>query len=256
MKYYEKLSQMGTFEMKDMIAIINNASTVKSVLKEYLGKGYIIRVKKNLYAAVNLSTGNTFADRYQIGCAVAEDAYLSHHSAAEYYGFANQVFNEIYVTTKKKIVPFEYNNTRYTFVSPELYAGVISPETRRGIRVTDTEKTILDCINNMDRAGGLEEVLKIIESVTYLNEQKLIEYLNEFDKKFLYQKVGYMLEKHANDLRLSQKFFEHCQSNIGKSKRYLIAREELLRQEYNSKWNLIVEGRLSDILGQGGGELV
>ena len=39
-----------------------------------------------------------------------------------------------------------------------------------GIRVSSLEKTIIDCIDNIDLAGGIEEVLNALEQIKYVNE--------------------------------------------------------------------------------------
>jgi predicted transcriptional regulator of viral defense system len=57
------------------------------------------------------------------------------------------------------------------------------------VRVTDEERTVIDCIDRIDRAGGLEELLHAIAAMTYLNENKLLNYLEIYDKQFLYQKT-------------------------------------------------------------------
>lgn len=40
------------------------------------------------------------------------------------------------------------------------------------------KKTIIDCIDNIDLAGGIEEVLNALEQIKYVDKNKLIEILN------------------------------------------------------------------------------
>ncbi len=58
-----------------------------------------------------------------------------------------------------------------------------------GVRVTDMERTILDSINDLDKIGGLEELLRCLELINYADEEKLLLYLKlTFHKQVLYQK--------------------------------------------------------------------
>lgn len=61
-------------------------------IKAFLEKGYIERVRHDLYVVISLETGQPIANRFQIASAAVEDACVSHHNAFEYYGVANHVF--------------------------------------------------------------------------------------------------------------------------------------------------------------------
>ena len=113
LKYYEDLLLLGCFSRNDVTDITNNAKTADSLIREYLNKGYIERVRHDLYAVISLETKQPVPNQYQIGCSVFPDAYLSHHSAFEYYGYVNQVFNEIYVASGSRFNDFSYNGYTY-----------------------------------------------------------------------------------------------------------------------------------------------
>ena len=63
-------------------------------------------MRRNLYAVISMETGQAIPNRYQIASRVTDDACVSHHSAFEYYGYANQVFYDVYFTTEKRVRPF------------------------------------------------------------------------------------------------------------------------------------------------------
>ena len=69
-----------------------------------------------------------------------------------------------------------------------------------GIRVSSLEKTIIDCIDNIDLAGGIEEVLNALEQIKYINENKLLEILKIINcqLQMIYKKLlidNYLKEK-------------------------------------------------------------
>ena len=158
---------------------------------------------------------------------------ISHHSAFEYYGFANQVYNEVYVSSETRFNSFEYDNITYKYVASRMAEGVVVAKNTTGVRITDLERTVIDSIHDLNKIAGLEELLNCLEGVRFLNEDKLRLYLDHYDTQGLYQKTGFLL----GQLKVSKDFIEYCQSKIGKSKKYLIG-EPKGSSNYNREWEL------------------
>ncbi|MDR0461100.1 MAG: transcriptional regulator [Nitrososphaerota archaeon] len=239
MKYYSELAKMQCFTKTDLQKIIGNTNTTASILKQYQKKNYIKQIKRNLYATVSLETDQIIPTRYKIATTITEDTYLSHHTAFEYYGCANQVFNTVYVSSKTRFTPFKFNNITYKYLYPRLTVGIVKNPDE--ICVTDMEQTILDSINDFEKIAGLEEVLQCIELIPYVDENKLLTYLQLYNKQFLYQKTGYLLSQLKKPLRLSDHFFDKCKHHIGQSIRYL--HKNLIFSEnsevvYDKHWQL------------------
>jgi hypothetical protein len=109
---------------------------------------------------------------------------------------------------------------------------------------------VLDGINDFDKVMGLEELLRNIDMIPYLSEEKLLSYLAVYNKKALYQKTGYILEHFKDSLRLSDDFFKQCETKIGKSKRYFSKYENFV-QKYNARWQLVAPDNLMGIIQKG-----
>ena len=56
MKYYEDLLLLGCFSRSDVEKLTHNAKTAGSLIDSYLAKGYIERVRQDLYAVISLET--------------------------------------------------------------------------------------------------------------------------------------------------------------------------------------------------------
>ena len=249
MKYYKKLAELQCFTRADVERLTGNAETANSLLTNYQKKNYIESVKRNLYVSVSLETGQAIPNRYRIASNITDGAYISHHSAFEYYGYANQVFYEVYVSGDKRFNPFEHDDIAYCYIAPRVNVGVeMKPD---GVRVTDIERTVLDSINDFEKITGLEELLRCLELVPLINEEKLLEYLERYGKQFLYQKTGYVLNHLKNELRISERFFSVCEQKISKSVRYLYNGIEYEKNAFDNRWQLFVPGNLLKILSQG-----
>ncbi|NLG94514.1 MAG: transcriptional regulator [Acetomicrobium flavidum] len=252
MKYYKPLLRKGCFTRHNVVKMSGNQNTASSIIRNYLKKGYIQSVKRNLYVAVDLIDDEPIVNRYVIASSLTDSAYISHHTALAYYGYANQVFYDVYVSSEKRFHDFEFGGFTYRYVMPRLDIGVV--EKPDGVKVTDLERTIIDSINDFERIGGLEELLRCLEIIPYVNEAKLLMYLKCYNKQILFQKTGYILEYFKDSLKLSDAFFKTCAAAIAKSVRYLYRGLDKENATYNKRWRLIVPTNLMAIISEGVGE--
>lgn len=234
--YYELLGQ-PVFTAEYVRKYYNNVNSTRSALKRLLKQNLILKIRNNLYTCVSGETGAPVASRYQIACKITDTAYLSHHTAAEYHGFSDQVYYDVYVASATRFRDFEFDGYTYKYISAKSGSGVEEVKYSGGVRVTDLERTLADSIEDMDKISGIEEIISMIRQIRKIDEKKLRVYLNERDKNFLYQKTGWLLETYGN-AGISDSFYQFCRNHIGKSKRYLS--KDITKGIYNSKWKLIV----------------
>jgi len=81
MKYYEQLLKMGCFSWDELCAIVGNKKSADSIVRNYSRKGYIQSVKRNLYIAVDLATGESVVNKFRIAGKITPTSYVSHHAA-------------------------------------------------------------------------------------------------------------------------------------------------------------------------------
>lgn len=255
MDKYSELAKLSVFSIKDVEKLTNNVKTAYSLLNRMMKRGQVKKIRQNIYSCVNPATDQVVASRYQIACAVTNTAYISHHSAFEFYGLANQVYYEVYISSETKFRDFEFEGINYKYVASKLKDGIVEARNTTGVRVTDLERTVIDGIKDFERIGGFEELLNCLEGVHYLDEIKLKAYLGGYDTQVLYQKTGYLLEHYRKDMQLSDEFIQYCKGRIGKSTRYLL-QEGADDNYYNNEWKLVIPEGLFGIDEQGGDEIV
>lgn len=249
---FSELSKLNTFSMEDVYALVGNKKTASSLVLRLTKKGLVKKIKNNLYSCINMASGSVLASRYHIACGINKTAYLSHHSAFEYAGIANQVYYEVYVSSSHKFNNFEFEGISYKYISSKIDSGIVTPSNTQGIRLTSMERTVIDSIKDLEKIAGLEELLNCISSIPYLDEKKLITFLDAYQIQFLYQKTGFILEHYKNQLQLSDNFIDYCKTNTGKSTRYLTKDSKT----YCSPWKLVVPKNLFGIIEQGESPLV
>lgn len=234
MKYLKILSSLKLFNKKDVINICKSVSNANYVLKTCTENGYITKIKKDYYVVNDLVNDVVAANKYEIACGLDND-FISHHSVFEYYGFNNQVYNTIDITTNTYKRDFAFDDNLYKYHRSNNFMQV---NNLFGIRITSIERAIVDCINDSSNFEYYE-LLECINNVNIIDEAKVIEYLDSLNNKLLYKKVGFVLEKYKVLFSLDNKFFDICMQKSGSIVGYynLQAKESLI---FNAKWRLYV----------------
>lgn len=209
---------MRIFTLSELSAASDKSVQVlSSMLHRWQRQGIAMQIRRNLYCMVDPVSGQPTVNKFEIGSRLSDSSYISHHTALEFHGIAHQPFNEVMVTSSTRITPFSFDDIDYHFYQDKIGGqGVITPKGSPLVKVTDLERTLVDCIDRIDRSGGIEELLHCMESITLLDENKLLIYLNSYAKSFLYQKTGYLMERIKDRARLSNDFIETCRT-MGKN---------------------------------------
>ncbi|MDO5556825.1 MAG: transcriptional regulator [Clostridia bacterium] len=237
MKNYERILELKVFSLQEIYNLTGNINTAKSLIKNLLSLNYIKRVKHNLYVVCDIEFKSVIADQYMIASKIKDDSYISYHSAFDYYGVKNQIFYEVYVSSKKRFENFEFEGYNYTFVNSRCDFGIIQ---EGKVKVTNKERTVIDCIDKTELAGGDEELFLCLELMGKLDGEKILEYLKYYNSQKLYAKVGFMLELLNDGFGVKEKTIEECRKNINERTYYFDNETKRNENKYISKWNLIV----------------
>ena len=223
------------FRLDDLKSKFNNKKQLNNWIFNLNKSNKIKKVRNGLYVSVD-QMGLITSTKYDIACKISKDSCLCYHSALEFYGLTNQVFNELIVGSSTKFNNFEFEGITYIYKNMKNYNQV--KEEFNSIRVTSLERTVIDCIDNINLAGGIEELLNTLEQIEILNEDKLLDALNSYDEIFLYQKTGYILEEFNDVLDLSNDFFNELKKHQSNQVKYFL-QDEYKDIKYNSKWKLM-----------------
>lgn len=245
MNLYFELLKKPIFNMEDVNEFYNNMDSARSAIKRLMKDGMVAKIRNNMYTCISGETGAPVANRFQIASHITPTSYVSHHTAMEYYGITDQVYYDVYVSSETSFRDFTFDGYTYCFVISKSLEGIEKPPYSGGVVVTNLERTIVDCIKDMNKISGVEEVVQNIESIHRMQENRLLKYLELYQNQFLYQKMGYLLWQHKEQMGLSASFFEKCKKQIGKSKRYLTSDQE--GGCYNDMWKLVVPDDLQDM---------
>lgn len=217
----------------------NSQAGMANTLQRYSRMGLLRHVRRNLHCMNDVVTGNPLADRFEIASHISPSSYVAYHTALEFHGLAHQTFYTNYVMSRSRFSNFEFDGSEFIWCSDTIGdIGVASPNGNEKVRITDLERTIIDCFDRIDRAGGIEELLHCMEGILIVNEDKMTKYLECYGKAFLYQKTGYLLERIKEQAHISEGFIEMCRGKGHKAVKKLTNDSD--SDTYIKQWNLYI----------------
>lgn len=162
--------------------------------------GFIAEVEKGKYVTLGLQPERVLANPMFIATKIAHPAYVSFWSALHFYGLTEQVPRTIFVaTTRRKVeVRFEGGYVfQYIHLKPTKFFGYHREMMDElPVLIADREKAIVDALDQPRYAGGILEVFKCLANAREeLDQEKLIDYANQFGSKSLGSRLGYLLSQ-------------------------------------------------------------
>ncbi len=247
-KVYFSFYEREVFRSGDVYKVISNKKTARQILFRLKNKGYVKQIRRGLFAIVPAQMiGKAFAaDKILIASQLAEPYFISHHTALEIHGVAQSYLNVAYISTNKVLKNFDFQDISYKFVTTKYMFG--TERNLRGnnrINVSDKERTILDCIRNMDYAGGFEELLKSISAFPAINYKKLLKYMALFDENSLYHRTGFIFDSLKGELDVPINFLENVKGKLGTRAYYLIPGK---KGAYFREWNIIAPKNIKELV--------
>lgn len=184
---------------------------LRQALHHLTKSGWLVRLRKGLYALSSSVPGVTPAHEFEIAMALVHPAAVSHWSALHHHGLTEQAPRKVFIlTTTATSVPrargakpkkirngYPIGETAYQFiqVKPERFFGtekVWFGEAR--VTITDPERTLLDGLSLPQYCGDFAEVLHaFLVRGADLNVERIIEYALKLDAATA-KRLGWVLE--------------------------------------------------------------
>jgi predicted transcriptional regulator of viral defense system len=182
---------------------------VRQALHHLTRSGWLVRLRKGLYALSSSTPGVSPAHEFEVAMALVHPAAISHFSAMHYHELTDQISRRVFVmTTTGRSVPRSHNarkgengcrvgETVYQFVQvkPERLFGTKEVWIGQArVTITDMERTLTDGLVMPQHCGGFAEVIHAFEEAhDRLNLDRLIEYALKLDAATA-KRLGWVLE--------------------------------------------------------------
>jgi predicted transcriptional regulator of viral defense system len=191
------------FSMEAAIQFWGSSAMAKKKLYVLERKGWVARIERGKYIVIPLEAGpdrKWSEDSYLIAGALVQPAAIAYWSAIRHWNWTEQIPRIVYVqTTKRKKNPRRIVfGVQYEFVTvakPKFFGHVKEWRGGKVCLITDKEKTLIDCADDVDRSGSIEELAKAVrEGAKEISWKKLREYAARFPNGAVKKRLGYLFE--------------------------------------------------------------
>lgn len=200
-------NRKNIFTLSDVVAVLDcTYENAKVIVERLAKKKWIVRIIKGRYLIVPLTAGikGEYTEHEFIIATLFEPYYIAYWTALNYYGFTEQVPNKIFVVTRKRMKDKEILGMKFKFVtmSEKKFFGfneiLIS---NVGVKISDKEKTIVDCLDKPRYCGGVEEITKaIFFAKDEIDCGKLTDYITKVGNNTAIKRLGFILDLLGMDM--------------------------------------------------------
>ncbi|MEM3800006.1 MAG: type IV toxin-antitoxin system AbiEi family antitoxin [Thermoprotei archaeon] len=188
------------FTVRDIKEFTGNP---RGVIDPLIRKRWVLKIRKGVYAIAPFEAGELGAASYTlhsfvVASVLVEPYYIGYWSALNHHRLTDQTPPAVYVATTKPRHSRRILDTYYRFVTipPHKMFGVEEVEIEgRKVRVSTREKTLVDCLDHPEHAGGIEEVAKALYfSEHEIDFNKLADYANKIGNGAVPKRLGYIAQ--------------------------------------------------------------
>ncbi|MGD0337499.1 MAG: hypothetical protein ABSB78_01785 [Bacteroidota bacterium] len=167
-------------------------------------RGWVARLERGKYLVIPLEAGaeRTWSEEpYLVASTLVQPAAIGYWTAIRHWNWTEQIPRIIYVqtTSRKKATGRTVFGVQYQFVTvpkTKFYGHVKEWYKGKPVLISDKEKTLIDCADDVERAGSIEELIKAVKSGSKeISWQKLNEYVEIFPNGAVKKRLGYLFEK-------------------------------------------------------------
>ncbi len=222
----------------------------ESLLKYHRKVGHVVLIRRGLYAVIppGASPESYPIDPFLVAAKLTKDAVLSYHTALEIHGNAYSVREQITYSAIQPVSPVTFRSCTYRGVkfpkslcsADKEKIGVVTVD-RSGldILVTCLERTLVDILDRPTLSGSWEEIWRSLESIVFLDLDRVIEYALLRGNATTIAKVGFFLEQHREPLMVEESHLTSLRKHRPKKPHYL---ESSKRESGKlvAGWNLVL----------------
>lgn len=217
-------------------------------LQNAIDRDQAYRIKRGLYGS-NLGT---FRDRipnvHLVAAKAADDAVVTHHSALEAHGVAHTPLRTVYYTSARKVAAFAVRGYLIRRVAPTTLLAPkqlehFTTRVRAGnavVPVSTKERTLVDCLRDLDKAGGLEELLRSLGGFTSLSVDDVAEYIGLLGSPTLAARAGWTIELFNERWRIAADALERLRLSLAGGTYWLIRSGASGEARFVPRWRLYV----------------
>jgi predicted transcriptional regulator of viral defense system len=200
-RIYRHFYRSKIFSLDDCIKFLkNNYRAALVATKNMVDKKYAIKIRRGLYYIVPYEKTNKWFDSFSPNkFLIAQnliEGFMSHQTALELYDVTEKKNSKVFICSKNKIPDVSAVDYDFYVIKTKHYFGYAKIDHDGSkVDVSDKERTIIDCLRNINYTSGVEDVLLSISKMEQVDFEKLFEYLKKINEVSLYSRVGFTMDR-------------------------------------------------------------
>ncbi|CAM5275408.1 hypothetical protein ATER59S_00148 [Aquamicrobium terrae] len=244
----------------DILAILGPAvaeTSARKVIRNLVRKGWLSRIVGGKYMLLppehgpeNLGENNVLA----LAAAAVEPSYIGWWSAASWHGFTTQKPMTVFVAVTRQTPPkmIEGTAVRFVKVTARKFFGFQPYDIYgRTVALSTPAKTLIDCLDRPDLAGGPAELSRITHSaLAEADPQDVLAAAMTMKSKAVLQRLGFLSDFVGRPLPNAVR--SAVRALVPGSYRSYFGRAEQRDGDigYVTAWGLFVHARKEDLLAE------
>lgn len=239
----------------DVIDLLGSEPTARKVIRNLLRKGWLSRLIGGRYMFLppehgpgNLGENNVLA----VAAAVVDPSYVGWWAAASFHSLTTQKPMSIAVATLRQVPARIIECAEVRFIklaNRKFFGSSVYNVYGRDVAISTPAKTVVDCVDHPDLAGGPAELARIVYgAAATVDAEEIRRAAVRMESTALLQRLGFLTD--LVRWRLPENLRGEIRAAIPKSARSVLGRVE--RQEgdigYVADWGLFVNAARHDLL--------
>ena len=243
--------------VSDVRDILGLETTTRKVIQNLIRKGWLSRIVGGKYMLLppehgpeNLGENNALA----LAAAAVDPSYVGWWSAASWHGFTTQKPMTVFIAVTRQTLKREIEGTEVRFVKitrRKFYGYDEYDVYGRLVKISTPAKTLIDCLDRPDLAGGPSELIRIAQaalSTVAFNE--VIENATALKSTAVLQRLGFIADLVSTSLPVPLR--QSLRDSIPANYRSHFGRKDRREGDigYVAAWRLYVNARRADLLAE------
>lgn len=235
-------------------------ATSATVLKHAVATGKLLNLRRGLYAVVprGVALNEAEIDPFLISGSHTPDAVVGFHAALELHGRAYSAWRRVHVWTSHRSRPWTWRDTEVVPVlvpaalrgtSDAGWGVVTRPHAGGRVRVTTLERTLVDVLDQPDKGGSWEEILRSLAMIEFVDVDEVTGWVLRLGRALTAARVGWLLCQHREAWHITESHLNLLREHRPIAPTYLDARRTPGRLD--SAWNLVVPDELVTLGSEG-----
>lgn len=241
---WEKQPFLTTQHVKEILSVADDHARV--ILHRLVKKGWLAPVVPGIFELIPAERGEVaFVDSNSLalGSVLVNPYAFAYSTAAYFYGLTTQAPTTVYLQTnrgKTHTITARGKSYRIVYVPISLFFGIDSVNAYgTTVKMTEPEKTVLDCIFRPVTAGDIPEIVAMLwQGKNKYNWQTLVDYALKFHSQSLVQRLGFLLDYLKIEIPIAER--TRLLKNVDKNFCYLGRPDKWGKGgKHNATWQVI-----------------